>query len=88
MNFLDFLGLFAGICFALSSIPMAISVIKSRSAAFIPLSTILCIWSGAISMFVYLCVKNGVDVWFFLNYGITIMNWTIILGFKIFKGGG
>lgn len=85
MSSLDLLGLFAGVCFAVSSIPMMISVIKTRNADCVPLSTILCVWGGSISMFVYLVLKNGLDIWVLFDYGITIVNWTIILGFKILK---
>lgn len=84
---IDLLGIIAGLCFALSSIPLAFSVIKKRNADFIPISTVLCVFLGSISMFIYLCVKNGIDFWVFFDYGITITCYSILLFYKIFLKG-
>lgn len=85
---LELLGIVAGLCFALSSMPLTFSVIKKRNADFIPTSTVLCIFSGSISMFIYLCVKNGIDFWVFFDYGITISCYSILLFYKILSKVG
>lgn len=85
MTGLDLLGLFAGLCFMASSIPLVYQVIRNKSAKYVPLSTILSVWLGSISMFIYLIITKGLDLWVILDYGVTIINWFIILLFKLFK---
>ena len=83
MNFLDFLGLFAGICFSISSIPLVIKTVKSNTASYIPLTTILSILIGSISMITYLIIKNGLDFIVILDYFLTIGCQTILLIYKM-----
>ena len=83
MNFLDFLGLFAGLCFSISSIPLVIKTVKSNTVSYIPLTTILSILIGAISMITYLIIKNGLDFIVILDYFLTISCQTILLIYKM-----
>lgn len=83
MNFLDFLGFFAGVCFSISSIPLVIKTIKNKTASYIPLTTILSILIGSISMISYLIIKNGLDSIVILDYFLTISSQTILLIYKM-----
>lgn len=81
---LELIGVFAGVLFSISSIPMTYKVIKVGKVEFLPITTILSVWAGAILMIAYLILKNGFDYIVLLDYAITILGWTTVLFYYIF----
>ena len=81
---LELIGLFAGICFSISSIPMSYKTIKAGKVEFIPITTIFAVWLGAVLMAVYLIAKNGLDYVVIFDYALTIVGWSIMLFYYFF----
>ena len=65
---LELLGLLGGLCFSISSIPMAYKTLKLGRVEFIPPSSLWAVFIGAILMLSYLTIKNGFDIIVMFDY--------------------
>jgi uncharacterized protein with PQ loop repeat len=82
---IELLGIIATILFAISSIPLVIKTIKDGHARNIPITSALTVATGSWLMLTYLILKNNLDLVVLADFGLTSINWTIILLYKIFK---
>ena len=65
---LELLGLLGGLCFSISSIPMAYKTLKLGRVEFIPPSSLWAVFIGAILMLSYLTIKNGFEIIVMFDY--------------------
>ena len=82
---LELLGLLGGLCFSISSIPMAYKTLKLGRVEFIPPSSLWAVFIGAILMLSYLTIKNGFDIIVMFDYFLTIFGFGIVLFYYYFS---
>ena len=83
-NPLWILGTFGGMCFAVSSVPMAWRCWKQRRTDLNQPFLMWAVWTGAVTMFAYICLALGFDWFVFLDYAITIVGWSVVIWFHYF----
>ena len=79
--FLKALIMFSGLCFAYGAVPTAWKVFKAKANVGIPIMTIWMILLGVGSLYAYLVLSYGFDLFLFINHTVEFMSWLVVLWF-------
>jgi len=83
-TFVDCLGIFAGLLFVYSGIPVVIQCIKTGSSKNYPKQLMWCVFFGAIFMFTYITLKLGFDWLVLMDKSVTTVVWAIVIYYRYY----
>lgn len=72
------LGAIASILFAISAVPETIKTIKTRRTG-TPTNLAFIVLSAVVTMWLYMTIQHGLDLWFTINSITNTICWTVLL---------